>query len=69
MTAASKQRLSELGISLPPASPSAGAYVQTVTAGDLMFTSGQIAVDGDNGLIATGKVGALAASAAPSNGS
>jgi enamine deaminase RidA (YjgF/YER057c/UK114 family) len=58
MTAAPTQRLSELGITLPPASPSPGAFVQSVIVGDLAFTSGQIAVDGDNGLIATGKVGA-----------
>lgn len=58
MTATPTQRLSELHITLPPAPPSAGAYVQTTTGGDLMFTSGQIAVDGDSGLIAAGKVGA-----------
>ena len=57
MTADPAQRLRELGITLPPAPPIAGAFVQTVTTGDLVFTSGQIAVDGDNGLLATGKVG------------
>jgi enamine deaminase RidA (YjgF/YER057c/UK114 family) len=57
MTADPAQRLRELGITLPPAPPIAGAFVQTMTTGDLVFTSGQIAVDGDNGLLATGKVG------------
>jgi enamine deaminase RidA (YjgF/YER057c/UK114 family) len=57
MTADPAQRLRELGITLPPAPPIAGAFVQTGTTGDLVFTSGQIAVDGDNGLLATGKVG------------
>ncbi len=51
------QRLQELGITLPPAPGSAGAYAQTISAGDLLYTAGQIAVDGDRGLIATGKVG------------
>ena len=58
MTANPTQRLRDLGITLPAAPGSAGAYVQTVFSGDLVFTAGQIAVDGDRGLIAAGKAGA-----------
>lgn len=50
-------RLAELGIVLPPAPAPAAAYVPTVRAGDLVFTSGQIAA-GEEGLLATGKLGA-----------
>jgi len=50
------QRLSELGITLPPVAKPAGAYVPAVVSGNLVFTAGQIPlVDGK--LIATGKVG------------
>jgi enamine deaminase RidA (YjgF/YER057c/UK114 family) len=50
------QRLSELGITLPPVAAPAGAYVPAVISGNLVFTAGQIPlVDGK--LVATGKVG------------
>ncbi len=52
-----EQRLTALGITLPPAPASVAAYVPTVLVGDLLFTAGQIAV-GPDGLIATGTVGA-----------
>jgi enamine deaminase RidA (YjgF/YER057c/UK114 family) len=50
------RRLQEAGLELPAAPPAAGAYVQTTQIGDLLYTSGQVAVL-DGGLIATGKVG------------
>ena len=50
------QRLAELGLSLPPVSTPAGAYVPALRQGDLVFTSGQLPfVDG--ALPVTGKVG------------
>lgn len=58
MTTDTTTRLRELGISLPPGSPSAGSYTQTARTGDLVFTAGQIAVEGQNGLVAAGKLGA-----------
>jgi len=50
------ERLAELGIELPDAPSAVGAYVPTVRAGALLFTSGQIATTGQ-GLLATGVVG------------
>jgi enamine deaminase RidA (YjgF/YER057c/UK114 family) len=58
MTADPTRRLSELGIILPQPPAAGGSYVPTVMVGDLVFTSGQVAVDGDTGLLAVGKVGA-----------
>ncbi|MEX2291416.1 MAG: RidA family protein [Mycobacteriales bacterium] len=53
-----QDRLTELGLTLPPVVPPVGAYVPAVRAGDLVFTSGQLPmVDGE--LAAVGKVGAL----------
>jgi enamine deaminase RidA (YjgF/YER057c/UK114 family) len=49
-------RLTELGITLPPAPAPAAAYVPTVASGHLLFIAGQVPV-GRNGLLATGKVG------------
>jgi enamine deaminase RidA (YjgF/YER057c/UK114 family) len=49
-------RLSELGMTLPPAPAPAAAYVPTVPSGSLLFIAGQVAV-GTHGLLATGKVG------------
>ena len=52
-----KDRLAELGITLPPAAAPAGSYVPTVRTGNLLFTAGQLPyVDGR--LPATGRVGA-----------
>lgn len=46
------QRLSELGIELPPANAPAGNYVPFVRTGDLLFVSGQIPiVDGQPAFI------------------
>lgn len=52
-----EERLRELGITLPPAPEPAAAYLPTMRAGNLVFTSGQIAA-GEEGLIATGRLGA-----------
>ncbi|MGH8910793.1 MAG: RidA family protein, partial [Egibacteraceae bacterium] len=52
-----EQRLEALGITLPATPAPVAAYVPAVRTGDLLFTSGQIALGAD-GLIATGKVGA-----------
>ena len=52
-----KDRLAELGITLPTAPAAAGSYVPTAQTGNLLFTAGQLPfVDGQ--LPATGKVGA-----------
>ncbi|MSU91953.1 RidA family protein [Rhodobacteraceae bacterium 2CG4] len=48
-------RLSELGITLPDAPAPAAAYVPYVVSGDLVFVSGQIAMDADG--LRTGTVG------------
>jgi enamine deaminase RidA (YjgF/YER057c/UK114 family) len=37
------EKLKELGISLPPVSPAAGAFAPAVRTGDLLFVSGHIA--------------------------
>ena len=51
------QRLSELGIELPPVAAPVAAYVPAVRSGNHVYTSGQLPfVDGQ--LPATGKVGA-----------
>lgn len=57
MSTPTVQRLADLGIELPTPPGSVGAFVQDVRSGDLMLTSGNIAVNGDKGLIAAGKVG------------
>lgn len=49
-------RLAELGVTLPDAAAPAANYVPFVQVGDLVFVSGQVAMD-DNGLI-KGKLGA-----------
>lgn len=54
--ASPEERLAELGIELPPPPPPAAAYVPFVRAGNLVFTSGQVAV-GPQGLVAEGIVG------------
>ena len=50
-------RLAELGLELPAVAPPAGAYVPAVVSGNLVFTAGQLPVQG-GALPATGKVGA-----------
>ena len=55
---AARERLAELGLTLPPVVPPVAAYVPAVRSGDLVFTSGQLPmVEGQ--LPAVGKVGAL----------
>ncbi|MGH3875283.1 MAG: RidA family protein [Pseudonocardiaceae bacterium] len=50
-------RLTELGVALPPVATPAGVYLPAVRSGSLVFTAGQIPlVDGE--LAATGKLGA-----------
>ncbi|MFO7273285.1 MAG: RidA family protein [Symbiobacteriaceae bacterium] len=51
-----EQRLQELGITLPEAPKPVAAYVPFVRSGDLVFVSGQIAVEGGQ-LKYKGKVG------------
>lgn len=51
-----KEKLKELGLSLPPAPAPVGAYVPAVQAGDLLFTSGQLPVV-DGVLKYSGKIG------------
>lgn len=54
--ASPQERLAELGIELPAAPPPAAAYVPFKRVGNLVFTSGQVAV-GPDGLVAEGIVG------------
>ena len=52
-----RERLAELGITLPTLATPAGSYLPTVQTGNLLFTAGQLPfVDGR--LPANGKVGA-----------
>lgn len=51
-----EQRLSELGLTLPPAPAPVASYVPCVLAGDLLFTSGQVPVR-DGRVLVTGKLG------------
>lgn len=51
------QRLEALGISVPAAPAPAAAYLPWVRTGELLFTSGQIALR-DGALVASGVVGA-----------
>jgi enamine deaminase RidA (YjgF/YER057c/UK114 family) len=50
------QRLSELGITLPPPGSPAGSYVPFVIVGDLVFMAGQVAREAGK-MKYTGKVG------------
>lgn len=50
------RRLAELGLELPPAPAPVAAYVPAVTAGSLVFTSGQLPLVG-GALAVTGLVG------------
>ena len=51
-------RLSALGLQLPPVASPVAAYVPAVRSGDLVFTSGQLPMV-DGAMPAVGKVGAL----------
>jgi enamine deaminase RidA (YjgF/YER057c/UK114 family) len=55
---ASKQRLAELGLTLPAVAPPLAAYVPAVQSGNMVYVSGQLPRDVDGALAATGKVGA-----------
>jgi len=50
-------RLTELGLTLPPVAKPVAAYVPAVVSGKLVFTAGQLPVV-DGALLATGKFGA-----------
>ena len=52
-----KERLAELGLTLPPVTPPLAAYIPAVQTGNLVFVSGQVPI-ADGQLLATGKVGA-----------
>lgn len=52
-----KDRLSELGVELPPVTPPAGAYIPALRSGNLVYTSGQLPIVGGK-LQHRGKVGA-----------
>jgi enamine deaminase RidA (YjgF/YER057c/UK114 family) len=51
-----EERLSELGIELPPPVPPVAAYVPAVRTGDLVYISGQGPVK-EGAIVCTGKVG------------
>lgn len=53
-----RDRLAELGHTLPPVVPPVAAYVPAVRAGELVWTSGQLPMV-DGRLDVTGKVGAM----------
>lgn len=50
-------KLTELGIELPPVVAPLAAYVPAVQTGNLVYTSGQLPIEGGQ-LLSTGKVGA-----------
>ncbi|GGS17289.1 MULTISPECIES: RidA family protein [Actinokineospora] len=52
-----RERLAELGISLPSVAAPAGSYVPAARTGSLVYTAGQVPVV-DGKVVATGKVGA-----------
>ncbi len=54
--ASPEDRLRELGYELPPVPRPAGSYVPAIRAGTLVFTSGQVPLQGGE-LAKTGKVG------------
>ena len=58
MTGAVASRLAEHGVTLGAIPTPAGAYTATIGVGDLLFTSGQVALDAERGLVAKGTLGA-----------
>ena len=52
-----KEKLAELGLTLPIAAAPVAAYVPAVKTGDLVFTAGQLPII-DGKVVITGKVGA-----------
>lgn len=56
MSGTIRERLTELGITLPTVAAPVAAYVPAITHGDLVYTSGQLPF-ADGALPATGKVG------------
>ena len=52
-----RDRLAELGLTLPAPVAPLGSYLPAVRTGDLVYTSGQVPVV-DGAVVATGKVGA-----------
>jgi enamine deaminase RidA (YjgF/YER057c/UK114 family) len=52
-----RERLAELGLTLPSVVPPVAAYVPAVRTGNLIYTSGQLPMV-DGAMAATGKVGA-----------
>jgi enamine deaminase RidA (YjgF/YER057c/UK114 family) len=52
-----EEKLSQMGLALPPAPPPVGSYVPVLRVGDLVFTSGQLPMQ-EGKLMAAGKVGA-----------
>ncbi len=57
MSAGARERLAELGLSLPGVPTPVAAYVPAVRTGDLVYTSGQVPMV-EGALARTGKVGA-----------
>ena len=58
MTASTpRERLTELGITLPPVTPPMAAYVPAVRTGNHVYVSGQVPIV-DGQILATGKIGA-----------
>ncbi len=55
MTGKIERRLADMGVTLPDAPAPAANYVPYVQAGNLLFVSGQIAME--NGTLITGKLG------------
>lgn len=51
------QRLSDIGLALPPVNPPVAAYVPATKVGNLVYTAGQLPMV-QGALVATGKVGA-----------
>lgn len=56
MSGAPEERLRELGVDLPTPPRPAGIYRPVVAVGDLLFTSGQVAI-AEGSLVAAGRVG------------
>jgi enamine deaminase RidA (YjgF/YER057c/UK114 family) len=50
-------RLSELGVTLPPAPQPNATYIRTTQTGDVLYVSGQLAFDEHGNVPVTGKLG------------